>query len=98
MVLNIFSVQDLGKIKWDIPTMTLANTRIFYNGANTDLPISEMQSLACQFHKCYFKFVRGNTDLSISEGFFKKILDFCSVLATPKAPSKWGKLVHFWLT
>ena len=60
--------------------MTLANSAIFYDGANTDLSISEMQSLACQFRKCYFNFVRENTDLSISEGFFNKIMGLGSVL------------------
>ena len=50
--------------------MTLANTTVLYNCANTDLSISEMQSLVCQFHKSYFDFVRENTDLSISECSF----------------------------
>ena len=59
--------------------MTLANTAIVYNSANKDLSISEMQLLACQFHKSDFNFERENTDLSISEVFFNKILGFCSV-------------------
>ena len=60
--------------------MPLASTAISYNGANTDLSISEMQSLACQFRKCCFNFVLENTDLSISEGFFNKIMGLGSVL------------------
>ena len=60
--------------------MPLASTAISYNGANTDFSISEMQSLACQFRKCCFNFVLENTDLSISEGFFNKIMGLGSVL------------------
>lgn len=50
--------------------MTLANTAIIYSSADADLSISEMQSLACQFHEYHFNVVRENTGLSISEGFF----------------------------
>ena len=75
--------------------MTLANTAIIYSSADTDLSISEMQSLACQFHEYHFNVVRENTGLSISEVFFQQNPGLLLSAATSEGPIKCGKLVHF---